>query len=289
MDLIIPNRLHHTDTVHRNLTADPFNGVVTCGFLYKEPDYIRMFKENDINFKLDYYGGVLILEGSATHIDNEGHSWVVKPGSYIQRFPGKVHSTVISENQNWLEFYICIGKELFESLVKLGMLDVRHEVLNPGITMALLTKLELFLQSCKQAEETDLPFLVVEAQHILVTINQMCHKSGDETTNDMIDNACRLIGNLAGSGQGHILVEDIAKELGVGVELFRKKFKTKVGISPGEYLCRRRMNLAQSMLVNRHRSVKEVAIELGFPDGFTFSKQFKKLVGVSPSQFRKIY
>ncbi len=286
--LKIPERLFFSDTVHRDVTSDPFNGIVSCGFLHKSSKQLRLFSDIDLTF--DYYGGLLVLSGSGTHIDNEGKSWPVTQGSFIQRIPGKLHSTYIKPDGLWLEFYICIGKDLFDSLVKLRMLDGHHDVLAPGITIGLLRRMEYFLQSCKKAEETDLPFLLVEAQHLLVTIFQMhCQATNNDSVSDWIDKACRLIGELAASNKRHVLVEDIAKELGVGVELFRKKFKSRIGISPGEYFRRRRINIAQSMLANRHRSVKEVALDLGFSDGFAFSKQFKKLVGISPSQFRKLY
>ena len=94
---------------------------------------------------------------------------------------------------------------------------------------------------------------------------------------------------MAGGPEGHLKVEEIARHVGVGVERFRKGFREQVGLPPAEYLRMRRMNAAQSMLADGHRTVREVALALGFPDAFSFSRQFKQAVGVSPSRFRMLY
>ncbi len=47
--------------------------------------------------------------------------------------------------------------------------------------------------------------------------------------------------------------------------------------------------MAQKMLADNDLSIKEIALELGYSDAYTFSKQFKKLMGLSPTEFKKIY
>jgi AraC family transcriptional regulator of arabinose operon len=54
-------------------------------------------------------------------------------------------------------------------------------------------------------------------------------------------------------------------------------------------ITRLRMNHAAGMLVREGMSVKQVAIELGYEDPFTFSRRFKKAMGLSPRQFNEKY
>jgi len=284
----IPQRLFRSDTVHRNITNDPFNGLLTCGFLHKKPGAGRYM--SDINLCFDYYGCLLVLSGNGTHVDSEGTSWPVSQGSFIQRIPGRIHSTHIQPDGLWLEFYICIGRDLFETLVRLRILDARKEVLTPGVTPALLSRMEALLESCRRAGDAELPVLLAEAQHILFTVMRMHRESQDmDPSADWVDRACRLMGEIAGGTGGHISVEEVARFVGVGLERFRKGFRARTGMPPAEYLRMRRMNAAQSMLADGHRCVSEVALALGFPDAFTFSRQFRKVVGIPPSQFQKLY
>lgn len=72
-------------------------------------------------------------------------------------------------------------------------------------------------------------------------------------------------------------------------EGFRKRFAREAGTSPGKYLARLRTQRACELLVSDQRTVKEVACTLGFFDEFHFSKQFKKAIGVTPGEFRRLF
>jgi len=41
------------------------------------------------------------------------------------------------------------------------------------------------------------------------------------------------------------------------------------------------------LLINRSRSIKEIAFSLNFESAFYFSKLFKEKVGLSPKEYRK--
>ena len=75
----------------------------------------------------------------------------------------------------------------------------------------------------------------------------------------------------------------IAKQLGLSYETFRKKFKSRYGVSPLQYRQRYLMQRACKLLLNRRLSVKETAAMLGFCDEFHFSRLFKKVIGRPPS------
>lgn len=55
--------------------------------------------------------------------------------------------------------------------------------------------------------------------------------------------------------------------------------------SPYQHLLRLKMNRAADLLLNSNKLVKEVAVETGFADAYHFSRAFKKVHGLAPSQF----
>ncbi|MBL7910145.1 MAG: helix-turn-helix transcriptional regulator [Bacteroidia bacterium] len=83
-------------------------------------------------------------------------------------------------------------------------------------------------------------------------------------------------------------VAEIAKEIGLSEYHFFRLFKCVFGVSPNKYLINKRMNYAMEMLKNGNVTVLDVALLCSFPDGFSFSKSFKKHFGESPSQIIKI-
>lgn len=63
--------------------------------------------------------------------------------------------------------------------------------------------------------------------------------------------------------------------------------KKETGTSFNEYVLKLRMIKAQSLLTITNQSIKEISIDVGFKDPEHFSKRFKKVVGVTPTDYRK--
>lgn len=74
---------------------------------------------------------------------------------------------------------------------------------------------------------------------------------------------------------------------GVSEVYFRRIFQSKYGVSPKEYLVRRRIAYAKELLSSGHFSVSEVARLSGYSELCHFSREFKRRVGVSPTEFGK--
>jgi transcriptional regulator GlxA family with amidase domain len=63
-------------------------------------------------------------------------------------------------------------------------------------------------------------------------------------------------------------------------------FKRWMGSAPIDYFIRMRMQRASQLLCDTNLSVKEVAARLGYDDPFYFSRIFKSVNSVSPSNYR---
>ena len=66
-----------------------------------------------------------------------------------------------------------------------------------------------------------------------------------------------------------------------------RRFKQATGLTPGDYLQRLRISLAQQALAGSAQSLEQVASQVGFTDRATFAKRFKQVCGETPGAFRK--
>ena len=61
-------------------------------------------------------------------------------------------------------------------------------------------------------------------------------------------------------------------------------FRRELGMTPSSVINRERIMLAYRLLHEQGYTVKEAAFAVGFSDPFYFSRVFKQILGVSPSQ-----
>ena len=73
---------------------------------------------------------------------------------------------------------------------------------------------------------------------------------------------------------------------GVSKFHFQRSFKAAYGVSPAEYLSRRRIERAQDLLRATNLTVTEVCFAVGFSSLGSFSSRFSELVGESPSSYQ---
>ena len=71
------------------------------------------------------------------------------------------------------------------------------------------------------------------------------------------------------------------------METFRKRFVAEVGMPPLAYVLHCKMERAKELLRDQNYSVRQAGVEVGMQDPYHFSKQFKHIVGISPSAFMK--
>ena len=78
---------------------------------------------------------------------------------------------------------------------------------------------------------------------------------------------------------------EIAKQSFMSEVYFRKLFKAEYGITPQKHIIYLRMQNAVDLISAGYYSLKEVALLSGYNDYKHFSVEFKKIKGVSPSEY----
>ncbi len=80
--------------------------------------------------------------------------------------------------------------------------------------------------------------------------------------------------------------EQLAKKFGISVSYLSHEFQRFTNRSVYDYILYRRVMLARQMMLS-DLSLNAIAYQCGFNDYSNFLRMFRKLIGVSPSQFRK--
>lgn len=257
------------------LIADSSKGKLRAGIVSGGAGVERGFVTSE-------YALVYVWNGEGVYYDEISGEHPFGPGFIFQRFPGRKHD--VSFASPCVRCYAAVPAQVYELIQMTSLVSFSKPVLNAGLRASLIDEFRSFVQELREQDENKLTLILVRMQKFIVELLFSCVESGEpDPDNAAIEKACALLNSAFSAKQN---MPEIARRVNMGYSSFRKKFQQKTGVSPGEYRLRRKIEKAMDMLGNREMSVKLVADELGYPDIYSFSAQFKKYAGISPRKFR---
>jgi AraC-like DNA-binding protein len=236
------------------------------------------------NFQFHYHHRFVLIinlesEGKVV-VDNQ--TFEFSSGQAILIFPYQFHHylQVESKSINWLfitfELY---DSSLIESLRNrvTRISDNCYTYLSYLLKQYLKRKLadrertHIFLLTAIVLWELQQNFVRTKSQKALVRISLI-----DKVNAYLWDN----IGNK-------VKLPELAKKFMLSESHLRYLFRRKMGMSIGHYIQKLRANRARSFLINSDLNISEVAFRCGYDSLYTFSRAFKKNIGLSPREYRK--
>lgn len=140
----------------------------------------------------------------------------------------------------------------------------------------------------------------------LYKIVQQGDERANEATRKILLTVCKAVNSIARtmSDEKFFLAERVRKyieenydeyltldELYEGIPYdeyyIGRLFKKVTGFSPKRYILRRRISIAQSLLINTSLLLTEISSRVGYDDPNYFGKKFKKVIGMSPRFYRE--
>ncbi|MBR4059494.1 MAG: helix-turn-helix transcriptional regulator [Lachnospiraceae bacterium] len=84
-------------------------------------------------------------------------------------------------------------------------------------------------------------------------------------------------------------LEMLAEQTGVSKSWISKNIKNKVGMNYTEYINKLRIDRAKELLINTDMSIGEIFVAVGYVDDITARRNFKKYIGLTPSEYCQKY
>ena len=86
---------------------------------------------------------------------------------------------------------------------------------------------------------------------------------------------------------GGVRLHVLARECGMSVSHFARSFRATFGVSAHRWLVRRRIEVAQDLMLTTTHPLVDIALQSGFSDQAAFNRAFRHVVGVSPGHWRR--
>jgi AraC-like DNA-binding protein len=110
-------------------------------------------------------------------------------------------------------------------------------------------------------------------------------KTKFETTNSRVN---RIHEYLMKNYQNEVDLEDVAEIVHMAPASVCRFFKSSTGLTVFEYLNKIKIDYSCQLLLNTDMGIGDISFDCGFNNLSHFNKQFRKFIGKTPSQFRKL-
>lgn len=254
---------------------------------------------------------IFVYEGTL-FIEENGNRFSVMAGQYLILPPGTLHKgsrgCECETLFYWLHFYTTGESSLtqdapvfyttgkisrsnyykkdpfFVSLSQFGM--VRGE--NAALLQAYMQRLTQVEIDRFQNEKRYNPFVVsqLEIQQTFLKVLSLICEQREQNIQDR-DVAVSIYEYFLGHYREPFRLDNLARLYAFHRGHIIRCVKRKYGLSPRQLLLTIQMNKAQALLSSTRKPVKEVAGLVGFEDAAYFSKQFKKITGLTPAEYRR--
>jgi AraC-like DNA-binding protein len=99
--------------------------------------------------------------------------------------------------------------------------------------------------------------------------------------------ARRVVSHVETNLSRRIPVQELAHLLGLSASHFCRAFKCTFGVAPRLYVLRRRIEVAQGLMLTTPEPLSSIAIRCGMCDQPHFTRSFHRIVGETPYMWRR--
>lgn len=226
---------------------------------------------------------VIACVGGSGWCETANGRFAVGPGQVIVLPPGHAHSYWADEDDPWtLWWFHASGPEIENFLIRAN-LTIDAPVRRPRDPHRVASLLAEILRWAER--DTTLPSLFAAsgaAWHALALIAS--GQSPADGTDDLIE---QTMDYLREHLTDPISVAELAASVSLSTSHFSALFKQRTGHPVLRYLIMLRMARARELLNITNWPIATIAVEVGFPDSFYFARQFKKVHGMTPREYRR--
>ena len=268
--------------------------VTTVGFqhvhpgdsypLSVHPDSYK-FRENGHRV-LNEYQIYYITRGNGYFESSSCSRTRIEAGMMFILFPGEWHTFSPDPDTGWDDHWIGFTGNFMDDKIRGGFFTFKNCVFRIGVDERIIGTFHEILEIAMEEKKGYQQVIASLAISLIGRIHyeDINHTYGD-TYIERIVNQAKVV--MKEDTTNNEPLENIAHSLGVSYSFFRREFKKRCGVSPGQYRLELRLIKAKELLLSTNLSIADISAKLHFECIGQFSTFFKKKSGTSPLEFRK--
>ena len=270
------------------------------GYLNDNFKIFHIRDKKDIKFEYhhhDFSKIVILIDGDLTYYI-EGKAYILKPWDILFVNKNEIHKPVVNPNKYYERIVIWLNPDFMakyaqgnNDLLKCFEVAIKN---NYNLLRLNMKSIEVIknliqdIQNCNNSNEFGSEILKESLfVQLMVLMNRLFLNSDKNRDIEDIqyDKTIEGVLNYIHSNlENDLSIDTIASKFFISKYYLMRKFKNQIGSSIHNYVVQKRLILARS-LISDGLSMSSVCSRCGFNDYSSFVRAFKKVYGVSPSNY----
>lgn len=234
---------------------------------------------------LNEYQLLYITKGRGMFSSESSGRSQVKEGYMFLLFPGEWHTYRPDPETGWNEYWIGFDGRIMDEWVKDGFFPKENPVFNIGLNEDIISmyKRAIIIAEAQEASyQQALSGITCNLISMVLYLSRNRDFNKSDIASQISQAKIAVHDNISA-----VTPEELARITCMSYSKFRKIFKEYTGFAPSQYIQEVRITMAKELLTNTSKSIKEIAIELGYENKDYFFTVFKKVTGSTPVNYRK--
>ncbi|WP_286316015.1 AraC family transcriptional regulator [Romboutsia ilealis] len=270
------------------------------GYLNDNFKIFHIRDKKDIKFQYhhhDFSKIVILIDGDLTYYI-EGKAYILKPWDILFINKNEIHKPVINPNKYYERIVIWLNPDFMakyaqgnNNLLKCFEVAIKnnYNLLRLNIkSIEIIKNIIKDIQGCDNSNEFGSEILKESLfVQLMVLMNRLFLNSDKNRDLEDIqyDKTIEGVLNYINSNlENDLSIDTIASNFFISKYYLMRKFKSQIGSSIHNYIIQKRLILAKS-LISEGLTMSNVCSKCGFNDYSSFVRAFKKVYGVSPSNY----
>lgn len=296
-------------------TNEPVEFCTTGKFDAPTSSYIHLSRALVYSYEL------IVVTKGILYISYQGRKYSIASGQYVLMHPDETNNHQYGYRASLVDFYwlhfttsylpntvpLEYGKPFHMDHPNHIVIPDQGTLLNPEQVLVLLRHLQDYTRSnynlshidYKTAAMPELPFAKPVVDYLTTTIlceiyKQECTRRTSEemdTTTATFKKRVyySILDYIHKNTSINLKAQDIASTFGYNEKYLSRMFKTLTGLTLKQYILQQKVEDANRYLAETEMTISEIAFSLGFTDPHNFMKLYKKVMGLTPTEYRNTF
>ena len=230
---------------------------------------------------------ITFIQDGSTSLSINQQNYVVYANDTLIFKTQDIYTLQISTNLKMIQFEYELDKIHFNWLNDLDKDHLKDLTLKTIVCKNVDLFLHYFISLITFKDYASLHYYQLKALELLYYLKNPVLFKQEHYSNELVETVQQIHDDLVCHLDKRFTIEELSNKYLINPTTLKNAFKSVYGTSIASHVNIHRLKKAQTLLIESHESISEIALLVGYKNPSKFSESFKHYCNMTPNEYRK--